>query len=349
LIFIPSGFNGYLDDVSVKAVIDAVGVDSTGSLVSAGYYPGDDQKCGTLAGYMGKVSTGIYPLMPPHGTLVIDGLDSDTIKVFECKAGGQWIPDQSKFGGGANATLTRGLLCCFNLEENAANTTVADATGRASGTSSVNTSTLHATGSGVTNLGDYFDFRGGANNDYVTLTGVESTAGQYIDYGKPFSVSMWINPDSVGAYRVLFGTNTFSNQTGFNFCNRIGSTNGRMGYLFVSGANYHYSEATTTALAAGSWYHVVFVYNGGNSVLYNSGNIKIYVNGTLQTLALVLNSGTISASCRDSKALRLAMTADTGADAYDYDGKMDQVLVWNRPITPEEVALLYNSGNGLAF
>jgi hypothetical protein len=121
-------------------------------------------------------------------------------------------------------------------------------------------------------------------------------------------------------------------------------TNQTIKYAFGSSAPSYIQVSTGNILAVGTWAHIVMVYNGGSSVLGVSGNVKIYCNAVLQVYGAESISGTVNTSCKVGD-FYLA-----GADnTYDYDGKMDQVLVYNRELSAAEVALLYGEYDGYNF
>jgi hypothetical protein len=91
--------------------------------------------------------------------------------------------------------------------------------------------------------------------------------------------------------------------------------------LFTSGNNY----------LTNTWYHIVAVYNGTTE--------KIYINGVLE------NSGGAMGTISNSNAKVSIGNYWTGGSGFD--GKIDEVGLWNRELTDTEITALYNSSNGL--
>ncbi|MFO7969946.1 MAG: LamG domain-containing protein, partial [Candidatus Izemoplasmatales bacterium] len=196
----------------------------------------------------------------------------------------------------------------------------------------------------TTGSGTIIDIHGtnnGTNNGASNVTGILGTAydfeeseGDSMVLGAVnpalFSVSMWIKPES------------FDNDFNNILSTRDGTTGGYAFYIdddtpFVLRA-YTFSGITTItpsteSLIAGEWYHAVMTYNG--SV------IKLYINGVLN------NTGT-QAYTQSNKNITLGSDdANTGDDFYD--GIIDEVGIWSRALTSDEVSDLYNGGDGLPY
>jgi len=172
------------------------------------------------------------------------------------------------------------------------------------------------------------DFDG--TNDYVAADNVTS----YLDSstGLPFTVSAWAYPD------------TTNNEAIWAF-NKTGNTDENLNLLFYgSGGNtkkfYHHGPTSYVGeseheFEPGRWHHIVVVVD-------SSGNGKMFVNGEEED---TWSSGTNTSVNRFSIGQEYD---DTGSDPSDYfDGKIDEVAVWNVALSAADVTALYNSGNGL--
>jgi hypothetical protein len=242
------------------------------------------------------------------------------------------IPSYKVFDG----SLGKGLIAYYGLEDNLGNTYVIDNTKRGYGTASANTSTLYSASGKV---GGCFNFRGGANNDNVTLSGLEAVAGQYIDYGKPFSISMWINITTWVIDGLLFGKGLSSSPA---FDVRLLTTAGALPYYEVMAykdAGNYISIRNSTDISAAGWRFLTITYSGG---VISTTTMKVYLNAANES-TLRSSSGTCD-SFKNSNTY-LAMTP--GETTQDFIGLMDQVCVWNRELTQTEITRLYNGGVGL--
>ena len=83
-------------------------------------------------------------------------------------------------------------------------------------------------------------------------------------------------------------------------------------------------------------HHVVVTYGNSSS----ASGVKIYVDSILQVV-------TISKDNLDGTVLNTANFL-MGAESHGYqlNGKMDEVVVYNYTLTPEDVAFRYNNGTG---
>jgi hypothetical protein len=94
-------------------------------------------------------------------------------------------------------------------------------------------------------------------------------------------------------------------------------------------------------MSANTWYHVAVIYDG--SLTGNANRLKCYVNGVQKTQNVV--AGAVPASLQaDGAPLRLG--AWSGVLTRYLDGYLDNVRIWSRAITSDEVASEYASGAG---
>ena len=148
------------------------------------------------------------------------------------------------------------------------------------------------------------------------------------EFGTSYSFSFWFNPATTDTQTILTLTNPdfFSGMT-YEFSIRwdgdsivakdLDSPDGDVEGFFVQ------SEGT---LSVDQWYHVAFVRDGGVS--------KIYIDGELNNSATALGPGLM----RDTL---LAL-----AEPYDgpgLTGGIDEVLLYDRPLTDEEAKNLHDS------
>lgn len=186
-----------------------------------------------------------------------------------------------------------------------------------------------ATASTTGKIGTTYDFDG--TNDYMSVSSpswISDTEG---------SVSMWINLDVVTAEQVFTAI-------------KAGSTTYRFQVNVVAGKlNYGYSTAGGTfttiiasdnvVITANTWHHVVLTVENGVGT-------KFYVDGS--SIAITASTGSTSDAYWwgdnanfDTFKLMERFTGEVG------DGQIDEVAVYNRPLTSAEVTELYNSGSGL--
>lgn len=209
----------------------------------------------------------------------------------------------------------------YKLEDNAANTTVVDnANNSLTGVASANTSTLTAVGK----VGNCFDFVL-ASSEEITLAD-----NALLNFnGKDFSVAYWVNPDAVGNHsHVAKGDNTNSGWI-------VGSisTNDTLAVIFGNGTTTTTYNSTNNALTAATWQHVAVVYNRTESTL------TMYVDGVVDTV----HTGVVS-MLDDSDGFAVG---SLGGSLY-FNGLLDDVRIYGRCLSIEEVEFLHNSGSGTA-
>jgi len=88
---------------------------------------------------------------------------------------------------------------------------------------------------------------------------------------------------------------------------------------------------STTMPQQGQWYHTAVTYDGSD--------VKIYVNGTLETTNTV-------ASSWGSSSIRLSIGARAPPSAISefFNDLIDEVAIFNRALSPEEISDLYDLG-----
>jgi hypothetical protein len=136
--------------------------------------------------------------------------------------------------------------------------------------------------------------------------------------------------------------NMFTSKWNFNANNGWGHrTNGTEFEATLE--NYNYAGITSgLGLSANTWYHAVVIFNGAG--VGNSGRLKLYINGAEKTLTY---TGTIPSTISDTaNAFEIGGWSNIG---YYFTGIIDEFGFWNKALSSDEVAILYNSGNARAY
>ena len=109
--------------------------------------------------------------------------------------------------------------------------------------------------------------------------------------------------------------------------------------IYVKQADGKTPNVSDTALfPLGSWQHVAFACDGSKVRLYRNGAqvaVTSY-NGTLVPAPMAALG--IGAKLSDDGTM-----ADSGAPGY-WHGKLDDVAIWNRGLSPSEIAAIYSAG-----
>ena len=163
------------------------------------------------------------------------------------------------------------------------------------------------TGSGKICRAAYFD----GNNDYISTPHIDLN-------NRSFSVAVWLKVyDFDGGDEVIISQQESSTQ---NHYLHITIRNQRPFFGF-----YGNDLTGSTSLSASQWYHLVFIYDSTTT------DRKIYLNGALDATqtGITAYQGT---------------TGDTliGRFSSHYlTGLMDELMIWQKALTPEEVTEIY--------
>jgi len=195
-----------------------------------------------------------------------------------------------------------------------------------------------ASSNSVTLLIDYaLDFDG--INDNVSANGVATELDSSTSL--PLSVSAWVYPDDGTSEQLVFG-----------FYKRITAfKNGPSVWYGAADLKFSYYDQTPTAdnsssiYAINNWHHVVLTIGSDqDGVLYVNGSSALTFSGALNSGGLDMFSIAVD---YDDTVNNDGDAAGAGNPTQYFDGKIDEVAVWNDELTSAEVTAIYNSGNML--
>ena len=212
-----------------------------------------------------------------------------------------------------SADLTEDLISYYKLDETTGD--VIDSHGTNDGTN--NGATRGVTGI----INNAFDFDG--NNDYINLNS-GSVSTDDLSLTNDFTICAWIKPDSVsGTFNILGKRNSDNYQFVFRIANGGIS-------LLTTGGNIFYSTETITT---GSFQYVCVTRdNDGDTIFYADGS-SVYSESSLSISHINTN-------------VRIG-NDETGN--FPFNGIIDEVGIWERVLSSDEISELYNSGNGLSY
>jgi len=184
----------------------------------------------------------------------------------------------------------------------------------ANGTNSGTTTTTGKLGSNA------WSFSGSDSNVWINHTLSHSA----------MSVSVWVYPTTISGQHTIFIDDPNNLSTGSSMDLVLNSS----GYFQFEtyNAGWQSLNSTTTA-SVNNWYHVVVTEDGTNR--------KIYVNGNLENTSSVVSSSL-------NTGIRIGGDGYAGSVVNEFIGKIDELSIWNRVLTADEVSTLYNSGTGVA-
>jgi len=143
------------------------------------------------------------------------------------------------------------------------------------------------------------------------------------DGTKTFTISTWVKPDVLSGVRGCVGYTTSSGvrQDIYHYNQVV--------RIFADGK--YYSTTSNVITQTGKWHHIVGTYNEGDA------KPKVYVNGIEYALGGSSNIGTYSAN-----QFWVGRIAPNGN--YHYNGAIDEVAIWNRTLSAEEILNTYKRG-----
>ena len=168
--------------------------------------------------------------------------------------------------------------------------------------------------------------RFGTNNSAYYFNGINNKIyiGNSLIVQDRISVSCWVKSTATSGQII---------STGSRNSYRIGKTEDGVDCgLYLSDASDGYGIGTSAVVDCSDWTHVVIVYNGSE--------VNLYINGQWKSKA----TGAGSVFCNQTVYLNFG-TYQWGSSCSDwYKGYLDDVRLYNRVITPEEVDALYHEG-----
>ena len=99
--------------------------------------------------------------------------------------------------------------------------------------------------------------------------------------------------------------------------------------------NYHDVQSRDDnfyVTAGGGWYHILMTFDGTNLVLYVNGDEKS------------TNSNSNYSTNNDNTNFSIGRKDD---NTFYYEGKIDEVALWNTALSSDAATALFNSGSGL--
>jgi RHS repeat-associated protein len=217
--------------------------------------------------------------------------------------------------------ITYANIAHWRLDDNADSTAVVDSSGNGRhGTASENTSVLH-TDTCIAGTGA-FKFDG--NDDYVNI-------GNNVKPSLPISVSMWIEPNSLGGNQWLFENDKYTATNYYGVWSYI-KNNGWLECSYGDGGSPGPSSRRTKVSAStvslSEWQHVAFVIEGAT-------DMDIYIDGTDVGGTYSGTGGTMAYSSGNG-----SLGCHAGSN-YFFDGRIDEVMVFDKALSAGEIRALY--------
>jgi hypothetical protein len=226
------------------------------------------------------------------------------------------LSNQSLFSQVPSYVPSNGLVGFWPFSGNANDSSVNGNVG------TVNGATLTTDRNGVANSA--YSFNG--SSSYISVPNNAT-----FNFQNKFTFSYWINPNSlsVNELSVILSkqVNYGPDQNGFNSSVEVGSYSNFRVQNGTSNPAFSLSTPNNSILI-NNWYHVVHVWTGTQGY--------IYING------LLVSQGTTTATVGNTTAeLLIGKPNWSAGNVKVFNGKIDDVGIWNRALTAQEISSIY--------
>ena len=171
------------------------------------------------------------------------------------------------------------------------------------------------------------------NFDGAATTNINVGNMTAIQGASTFSIAAWINVDSTGQQRI-FGSwqaSATKRLAGLG----IHTNNKLVLQISGNGSSFDQLFSTSTIASAGTWYHVAVTFSSGTAEFYIDGASAGTDTSTTTSIYNVSNDYFIG-----------SFQAST---TVPFDGKMDQVCVFDYALSASQITYLYNLNNPMAI
>ena len=220
-----------------------------------------------------------------------------------------------------NSNLLTDLVSYWKLDGD-----LKDAYGSNDGTAAAGVTSLQD--DGVINYAPYFN---GNSNAYITCGNNQSLNIT----GKAITIAAWIklgNKDH--RCDILSKGRDYTSNYGYHMWVTKDPMRIIISYRLTNGKN---NGIVSEALEHNKWYHIVSTFDGRYG--------KLYINGEL--VKTTDQEGSIGNAT--TQFTIGAHSAGPSGWGYQWKGNIDEVGIWKRVLSAEEVSKLYNNGNGLQY
>ena len=203
----------------------------------------------------------------------------------------------------------------------------------------------HGTVNGATLITDRFGNQNSAYNfDGINFNHIEIPSDSSLDLVNDFSISCWFNsnlmynqPATVRSILMKVGDGVgMPNGYTYGIWGGIAGTNSQVGVVNFQ-AQPHYTSITYPNNSSGhvsinTWYNYIVTYTKNDSTL------KYYINNVVVDVKhLNFNIGF------NNNPLWIGSQPSIHSSTKTFDGKLDDIGIWNRALTQQEITILYNA------
>jgi hypothetical protein len=216
----------------------------------------------------------------------------------------------------SGGTLTTSLVSYWNMQGNSN-----DYYGSNNGT---NTSVTYGTSYGKVGQGGNY-----AGSGYSSMGNVLG-----FEYNQPWSISAWIYNQTSGSSNIISKQENSTPYRGYG----IGTAGSGQIQIFLNNTGSGNTLQKTYVTYSGGWHYMVFTYSGSNTL----AGMNLYVDGSLASPSGSSGSG-MTASILSTTPFQLN---GRGGAANLWTGYLDEVGIWSKALSTQEISDLYNGGAG---
>jgi hypothetical protein len=172
------------------------------------------------------------------------------------------------------------------------------------------------------NANSAYNFDGVSN--YISVPNIASSGNQ------ARSMFVWVNYNSTGSYHCVISTGNPSTCNTFNLFANMNNSNGNIGVMGFNPCDFY---SATNNMNNGQWHYIGAVYDG-------QGNLKTYLDG------LLFSSSSLSFNTFGQNNYFGLNNHNMSAH---YLGILDDIIIYNRALSPTEITQLYNTNQTTYF
>lgn len=233
-----------------------------------------------------------------------------------------------------SADVGVGLKAYWNLDEEAAG---GGCTGvvreDATSTNDLTDNNTTCSGTGIVDNAADFEL---SNVEYLSIT---DAAQSGLDITSQLTINAWIKLESnFTASTWGIACKMGSYPANRSYCFGISESSGYKFQAYIGDGSTQESDQVAWTPSLSTWYMVTMVADTVN------GKLRFYVNGSLQGTEQTLSRTSI---VNGNGIFALGSTAYSATG--EYDGLIDEVGVWDRVLTADEITALYNAGESWPY
>lgn len=149
------------------------------------------------------------------------------------------------------------------------------------------------------------------------------------DRESQFTISLWFKLNAINIVRFFLSKQADGSSSGVSFWQ---NNKNRIYFQLVPVSVTGYLSADYLFTSINTWTHIVITYSGSSTV----AGIKMYVNGNEVTTTK--SGGPLTNTTVNDIPVEIGNRAGT----YNFNGDIDEVMIYNRELTASEILQYYN-------